>query len=51
MGADFQLFGTPHLTTLALIVAVALVLPLAVRFLPPAARPVGIALAGLLLAQ
>jgi hypothetical integral membrane protein (TIGR02206 family) len=51
MRADFQLFGTPHLTTLVLIVAVALVLPLAVRFLQPAARPVGIALAGLLVAQ
>jgi hypothetical integral membrane protein (TIGR02206 family) len=51
MRTDFQLFDTPHLATLVLIVAVALVLPLAVRFLQPAARPVGIALAGLLVAH
>jgi hypothetical protein len=51
MGTDFQLLGSPHLATLVLIVAVALVLPLAARFLQPAARPVGIAIAGLLLTQ
>jgi len=48
----FQLFGTPHLLTLLLIAAVALVLPLVVRrFCPAAGRPIAFALAALLLGQ
>lgn len=48
----FQLFDTPHLLTLLLIAAVALVLPVVVRLLcPAAARPLGIVLAALLLGQ
>jgi len=48
----FQLFGSIHLTTLALITFAAVVLPLAVRLVwPSAARPVALTLAGLLLAQ
>jgi uncharacterized membrane protein YwaF len=48
----FQLFGTPHLLTLVLIAAVALVLPLVVRrFCPAAERPIAFALAALLLGQ
>jgi len=48
----FQFFGTVHLTTLALIVAVALVLPLSVRRRwPDSARTVGLGLAVLLVAQ
>ena len=48
----FEPFGTAHLSTLYLIFAVALALPLAVRFLvPTAVRGVAYALAGLLLAQ
>jgi hypothetical integral membrane protein (TIGR02206 family) len=48
----FELFGTVHLQTLAVIVAVALALPLSVRHLwPGSARAVGLALAVLLVAQ
>jgi len=48
----FEPFGTAHLTTLYVIFAVALAVPLAVRFLiPTAARGVAYLLAGLLLAQ
>jgi hypothetical integral membrane protein (TIGR02206 family) len=48
----FQLFGSVHLTTLALIVAIALVLPLLVRRRwPDSARTVGLGLAVLLVAQ
>jgi hypothetical integral membrane protein (TIGR02206 family) len=48
----FVLFGTAHLWTLVLIAAVALLLPLAVRRLAPAAvTPVGLMLAALLLGQ
>ena len=52
MQQGFQLFGTQHVLALALIVAAALLLPLAVRFwLPSAARPVAYLLAALLLGQ
>jgi hypothetical integral membrane protein (TIGR02206 family) len=52
MQPGFQLFGTPHLVTLVLIVASALLLPLAVRFWRrSAARPVAHVLATLLLVQ
>ena len=52
MQPGFQLFGTPHLVTLVLIVAAALLLPLAVRlWRPSAARPVANVLATLLLVQ
>jgi hypothetical integral membrane protein (TIGR02206 family) len=52
MQPGFQLFGTPHLVTLVLIVAAALLLPLAVRlWRPSAARPVAHVLATLLLVQ
>jgi hypothetical integral membrane protein (TIGR02206 family) len=49
---EFELFGTAHLTTICVILAVALVLPLGVRFLVPIARrPVAYFLAAILLAQ
>jgi len=52
MQSGFQLFGTPHLVTLVLIVAAALLLPLAVRFWRPSAARLGAyVLAALLLAQ
>jgi hypothetical integral membrane protein (TIGR02206 family) len=52
MQPGFQLFGTPHLVTLVLIVAAALLLPLAVRFWRPSAARLGAyVLAALLLAQ
>lgn len=48
----FQLFGSIHLTTLALIALAAVVLPLAVRLgWPSGARPVALTLAALLLVQ
>lgn len=48
----FELFATPHLATLALIAAAALVIPVAVRHTAPGAvRPVGYALALLLVGQ
>ena len=52
MQPGFQLFGTAHLVTLVLIVAAALLLPLAVRFWRPSAARLGAyVLAALLLAQ
>lgn len=49
---DFELFGTTHLTSIYVILAVALALPLAVRFLlPKATRPVAYLLSALLLVQ
>ncbi len=49
---NFEPFGTAHLTTICLILAVALALPLAVRFvIPTVTRPVAYLLAALLLAQ
>jgi hypothetical integral membrane protein (TIGR02206 family) len=48
----FELFATPHLTTILVIVTVALMLPLAVRFLAPSAtRTVAYLLAAVLLLQ
>ncbi|WP_295888673.1 TIGR02206 family membrane protein [uncultured Thiohalocapsa sp.] len=48
----FVLFGSAHLITLALIAAVAILLPLALRrYAPAALRPVAVVLAALLLAQ
>ena len=50
--STFEPFGTAHLTTVCVVFAVALALPLAVRFLLPIARrPVAYLLAALLLAQ
>lgn len=49
---DFEVFSAPHLATLLLIVAAALVLPLLIRrFAPSATRGVASVLAALLLAQ
>jgi hypothetical integral membrane protein (TIGR02206 family) len=49
---NFEPFGTAHLTTLCVIIALALALPLTMRFLVPTAkRPVAYLLAVLLLAQ
>ncbi len=49
---SFEPFGTAHLTTISIVIAAALVLPLATRFLvPTATRPVASLLAALLLAQ
>ncbi|NBC48791.1 MAG: TIGR02206 family membrane protein [Gammaproteobacteria bacterium] len=52
MNNGFALFGESHLATLGLILAVSLLLPVAVRGLAPhLARPIGILLALLLVAQ
>ena len=49
---NFEPFGTAHLTTVCVFLAVALALPLAVRFfVPVTTRPVAYLLAALLLAQ